>query len=60
MRRIKRTDLEIDELSADCSEVLAGDKANPYPGMSYTEGVDNCLRWLLGDQDEHPMKDSEA
>lgn len=27
------------------------------PGMTYEEGVDNALRWALGDSDDKPIED---
>jgi hypothetical protein len=27
------------------------------PGMTYEEGVDNALRWVLGDSDDEPMEE---
>jgi hypothetical protein len=27
------------------------------PGMTYEEGVDNALRWALGDSDDAPIED---
>jgi hypothetical protein len=28
-----------------------------WPGMSYEQGVDNALRWVLGESDDAPMDD---
>lgn len=28
-----------------------------YPAMSYEEGVEAALAWVIGDTDENPMED---
>jgi hypothetical protein len=43
------------------------DKTYPYiedgrsgvPGMTYEEGVEAALRWVLGDSDDDPMEHDE-
>ena len=35
----------------------AVDEAGKWPGMSYTDGVQAALLWVLGERDEGPMDD---
>lgn len=34
-----------------------GEGGSKWPGMSYELGVQNALRWVLGDDDVKPMDD---
>jgi hypothetical protein len=36
---------------------IAIDGESQVPGMSYEEGVENALRWALGDSDDEPIED---
>lgn len=36
---------------------IAIDGESQVPGMSYEEGVENALRWALGDSDDPPIED---
>ena len=47
-----RTEDEIEEQLG-----LAVDNQAIWPGMSYSDGVQAALRWVLGEQDEGPMDD---
>lgn len=47
-------DAAIDEQLNICSD-LADKGKNPYPGMSYADGVRNTLDWLAGHTDEPPF-----
>jgi len=49
----ERTQAEIDEL------LLELDKYNDrskYPGMTYEQGIRNCLDWLMDEEFERPME----
>jgi hypothetical protein len=52
---IKRTDEETDELLNKCSdqENKGGSK---YPGMTYEQGIQAGISWLLGYADENPLE----
>ena len=43
---------QVDEAGA---QVVNG--GSKVPSMSYEEGVDYALRWVLGDTDDKPMDD---
>lgn len=52
-----RTEREIEtELDRVDSEKAAGGPSE-WPGMSYEQGVDAALRWVLGHSDDAPMDD---
>lgn len=36
---------------------IAMDGETMVPAMSYEEGVENALRWALGDSDDAPIED---
>ncbi len=53
---IARTQEEVDALLNDLAEAV--DFGAPkWPGMSYEQGVEAGIRWLLGERDEHPYKE---
>ncbi len=49
---IKRSEQEVDEVLNFAAEAL--DEGSKYPGMSYEEGIQNALLWLLGELDDRP------
>ncbi|MCK5016690.1 MAG: hypothetical protein KAS32_06400 [Candidatus Peribacteraceae bacterium] len=36
---------------------LASDSENKFSGMTYEQGVEAALSWVIGDSDESPMDD---
>lgn len=52
MYETKRTEDEINDQYG-----AAVDNAGIWPGMSYTDGVQAALLWVLGERDEGPMED---
>jgi hypothetical protein len=53
VKQIKRTDQEIESLIGDCADAEA--EGSRFPGMTYEQGIDAALRWVFGEQDEHPL-----
>jgi hypothetical protein len=53
---IERTDQEIDEQRNAASEAL-DEGGSKWPGMSYEQGVQNALAWVVGDSEDLPMED---
>lgn len=53
---IKRTRQEIDEQIGLALEQIEKGHSK-YFGMTYEEGVDNALRWVLGDSNDAPMSE---
>jgi hypothetical protein len=51
-----RTEQEIRE-QMDEAGVLTCESKTKVPGMSYEEGVEAALRWVLGESDDKPMDD---
>jgi hypothetical protein len=56
MYQLARTDKEIDEQLNVASEHI-NDGTVAWPGMSYEQGVQNALDWVLGNNDDPPMDD---
>lgn len=58
---IHDTEVTIDEVGAEYDEAveMAATGRNPYPGMSYAEGVKDTLAWVLGDSDQAPLTGDE-
>lgn len=50
---VQVTPEQIDEQIDKAQEGMA--KGSNWPGMSYEQGVENTLRWVLGDSDTAPM-----
>lgn len=42
-----RTKKEIEDMMDECAPFIAGEEASPRFGMSYEDGVDAALRWVL-------------
>ena len=38
---------------------LASNGENPYPGMTYIQGVRDALAWALGESEEPPLEFEE-
>ena len=56
MKKIKRTDKEIDNVLNNASEENSKGSTK-WPGGTYEQGVENALMWVLGDRDSNPMED---
>lgn len=48
-----RTKDEIDDVLSDVL-VQIGEGGSRFPGMTYEEGVQAALQWVIGDTEEHP------
>lgn len=53
---LDRSDDEIEEQISRASDSVARGSTR-WPGMTYEQGVDAALRWVLGENDEAPMED---
>lgn len=56
MRVHERTDLEIDDLYKAVSNRIDEGGGSRYPGMTYEEGIEAVLGWLLNNED-HPYEE---
>ena len=54
--RIKPSEEDINEVLDQCSEA-ADSGLSKFPGMTYEQGVESAVRWMLGDDDTNPMDD---
>jgi hypothetical protein len=53
---VARTDDEVDaQLNLAMESANSG--RSRWPGMSYEQGVDAAIRWLIGDVEDPPMED---
>lgn len=50
------TDDEVQE-QIDLASEAAVTGQSQWPGMTYEQGVDNALRWALGETDDAPMEE---
>ena len=48
------TQSEIDDVLNQCADAI--DDGSRWPGMSYEQGVEAAIRWMLGDF-ENPMSE---
>jgi hypothetical protein len=53
MRTEREIEKEVDKIDPEA----AASGASKWPGMSFEQGVDAALRWVLGWSDEPPMED---
>ena len=53
MNHIARKEEEINDLRNAVAERI-DEGGSKYSGMSYEQGIDEVLRWLFGETDEHP------
>lgn len=44
------------EAQYDEAAALVDDGVNPYPGMTYAQGVRDALGWVLDETDEPPLE----
>jgi hypothetical protein len=52
---VTRTQAEIDEQLNEAAEGVDG--GTKWPGMSYEDGVQNALLWVIGAASTPPMED---
>lgn len=50
----KRTQREVDSVLGDCADSIS-EGSSKYPGLTYEEGVQAALDWILGNTDDQPM-----
>jgi len=55
----KPTQDQIDQVLNACS-VLTDANENPYFGMTYTQGVEDGINWVLGYIDAQPFDDEQG
>ena len=58
MYRVKVGDEQIDDALEACVEQETRGETR-YPGMSYEQGVDAAIRWVVGLSNDHPLEDEE-
>lgn len=56
---IDDTDRTIEEVEAEYDKATAvhADGLNPWPGMTYVQGVRDTLAWIMGDSEDAPLVD---
>lgn len=52
---LERSDDEIDAVLNKCTE--AAGTGSRYGGLSYEEGVDAAIRWMIGHNEDPPLGD---
>lgn len=50
----KRSDKEIDAVLNQAAEQI--EEGSKWPGMSYEQGVEAGVKWVLGETDDNPME----
>jgi len=56
--QVKRTDGEVDEVLNTCVERENSGKS-PFWGMTYEQGVEAGIRWLIGETDYDPVAEED-
>lgn len=46
-----------EQIEAELDRIPEPDGPSRWPSMTYEQGVDAALRWVLGHIDERPMED---
>ena len=54
--RVAVSDAEINALLGKCIE-QASEGGSKYPGMSFEEGIQQGIEWVLGESEQHPLDD---
>lgn len=59
---INDTDRTLEEVEAEYDKATGAvaDGANPWPGMTYVQGVQDTLAWVLGDTADAPLADLDG
>jgi hypothetical protein len=54
-------EIDIDAVEDEYSKAadLSSRGKNPWPGMTYIDGVRDTLLWVMGDSDEAPLSELE-
>jgi hypothetical protein len=55
---VARTEDEINDLRNAVTERI-DEGGSRYSGMSYEQGIDEALRWVFGETDDHPYFEEE-
>lgn len=50
----KPTEEQINNVLNECADNIM-DGHSKYPGMTYEQGVESAIQWLLGDSEYNPM-----
>ena len=53
---IHRDDQQIDDILNLCSERIE-QGGSKFTGMTYEQGIDAAIQWILGNEDSNPMED---
>lgn len=56
MYQIKVKDSEINEVLDQCIEVEQSGNSK-FPGMTYEQGVQEAIRWIIGEESNNPLTD---
>jgi hypothetical protein len=56
MKIVRPAEDDINDVLNECSEA-ADSGTSKFPGMTYEQGVEAAIRWMLGDDDTNPMAD---
>ena len=56
MYNVTRSEAEINELRNEVAERIEKGGSR-HSGMSFEQGIDDVLRWLFGETDDHPYHD---
>lgn len=54
--KIVPSEEEINKVLNACAELAEGD-VHKFPGMTYAEGVETAILWLVGYSKENPLSD---
>lgn len=58
-KRRRPSDAEIREQRDRTIDPKTGENVKRYRGLTFEEGVDQALSWVLGDSDELPMPEED-
>lgn len=54
--RIERSGSDVDDLIDECARRV-NDGENKFFGLTYEAGIEAGIRWLIGEQEEHPLEE---
>lgn len=57
--QVRRTDAEIDKVLNTCLEREESGRPSLWRGMTYEQGVEQGIRWLIGESDEDPVAEED-
>lgn len=58
MYEVKRSQQEIDDLRNRVVPAIDAGETR-FRGMTYEQGIDEAIRWLFGETDDHPYEEDE-